>query len=416
MKFEKYFSRDPPPKVPQSSRTLMSMTTMKQRPYHYLECIKCTSRFKPTQIYTCPKCGDLLQIGYDYQALRRKFTASMKKAGPLSVWRYKDVLPVSSRNAVSLGEGGTGLPPSVRLAGSLGLNEVYFKNEGQNPTGSFKDRGMTVAITRAVELGARTVVCASTGNTSASMAAYAARAGLRAVVLIPRGKIAKGKLLQAMVHGARIEQVTGNFDRALENAREIAQKGELYLVNSLNPYRIEGQKTLAFEILEQLHYRAPDAVIVPVGNAGNISAIWKGFWELQKFGLTNRTPRMVGIQAAGAAPIAAAYARGESMVVPWEHPETSASAIRIGAPASWKKALRAVQESAGAMLTFSDSEIIRAQRLLAKHEGIFAEPASSASVAGLTKAFRLKLVKPRDRIVCVITGHGLKDQDAIAPN
>ncbi len=394
----------------------MSMTTMKHGPNHYVECIQCSSRFKPTRIYACPKCGDLLQIGYNYQSLRRKFTASVRKAGPLSVWRYRDVLPVSSRNAVSIGEGGTGLSLSVRIAPNLGLDEVYFKNEGQNPTGSFKDRGMTVAITRAVELGARTVVCASTGNTSASMAAYAARAGLRAVVLVPKGKIAKGKLLQAIVHGARIYQVSGNFDRALEKARALAQKGELYLVNSVNPYRIEGQKTLAFEIWEQLHYRVPDAVIVPVGNAGNIGAIWKGFRELQGFRLTNRTPRMIGIQASGAAPIAVAYVRGESTVVPWKHPETSASAIRIGAPASWKKALKAVQESAGAMLTVSDSEIIRAQRLLANHEGIFAEPASSASVAGLAKASRLKLVKPRDRIVCVITGHGLKDQDAIDLN
>ena len=392
------------------------MTTMKHGPNHYVECIQCSSRFKPTRIYACPKCGDLLQIGYNYQSLRRKFTASVRKAGPLSVWRYRDVLPVSSRNAVSIGEGGTGLSLSVRIAPNLGLDEVYFKNEGQNPTGSFKDRGMTVAITRAVELGARTVVCASTGNTSASMAAYAARAGLRAVVLVPKGKIAKGKLLQAIVHGARIYQVSGNFDRALEKARALAQKGELYLVNSVNPYRIEGQKTLAFEIWEQLHYRVPDAVIVPVGNAGNIGAIWKGFRELQGFRLTNRTPRMIGIQASGAAPIAVAYVRGESTVVPWKHPETSASAIRIGAPASWKKALKAVQESAGAMLTVSDSEIIRAQRLLANHEGIFAEPASSASVAGLAKASRLKLVKPRDRIVCVITGHGLKDQDAIDLN
>lgn len=340
----------------------------------------------------------------------------MRKAGQLSVWRYKDVLPVSSRNAVSLGEGGTGLSPSVRLADSLGLDEVHFKNEGQNPTGSFKDRGMTVAITRAVELGAKTVVCASTGNTSASMAAYAARAGLRALVLIPRGKIAKGKLVQAIVHGARVDQVSGNFDRALEKARGMAQKGELYLVNSLNPYRIEGQKTLAFEVWEQLHYKVPDAVIVPVGNAGNISAIWKGFWELQELRLTGRTPRMVGIQASGAAPIAAAYARGESCVVQWRHPETSASAIRIGAPASWKKALRAVKESGGAMLTVSDSEIFRAQRLLANREGIFAEPASSASVAGLAKAFKMGLVKPHDRIVCIITGHGLKDQKAIATN
>ena len=388
-------------------------TTMKQGPYHYLECIGCFTRFKPTQIYTCPKCGDLLQIGYNYQSLRRRFIASIRKPGPLSVWRYKNILPSSSLNAVSLGEGGTGLSPSVRLNDRLGLDEVYFKNEGQNPTGSFKDRGMTVAITRAVELGARTVVCASTGNTSASMAAYAARAGLKAVVLIPAGKITKGKLLQAIVHGARINQVSGNFDAALEKVRGMAQSGKLYLVNSLNPYRIEGQKTLAFEIWEQLHHTVPNAIIVPVGNAGNISAIWKGFWELQEVKLTNRTPRMIGIRASGAAPIAVAYARGESRVVPWKHPETSASAIRIGAPASWKKALRAVKDSEGAMLTVSDSEISRAQRLLANHEGIFAEPASSASVAGLAKAAKLGLVKPRDRIVCVITGHGLKDQQAV---
>jgi threonine synthase len=337
----------------------------------------------------------------------------MKEAGPLSVWRYKELLPVSSRNAMTLGEGGTGLPKSVRLADSLGLDEVYFKNEGQNPTGSFKDRGMTVAVTRAVELGARTVLCASTGNTSASMAAYAARAGLRAVVLVPRGKIAQGKLLQAIVHGARIEQVSGNFDRALEKARAITRKGELYLVNSLNPYRIEGQKTLAFEIWEQLHRRVPDAVIVPVGNAGNISAIWKGFWELKKLRLTNHTPKMIGIQAAGAAPLAAAYARGENKVTRWTHPETSASAIRIGAPASWKKALTAVKDSRGAILTVSDTEIHRAQRLLANHEGLFAEPASAASVAGLAKASRIQLIRPRDRIVCIITGHGLKDQRSV---
>jgi threonine synthase len=295
------------------------------------------------------------------------------------------------------------------LAKDFGLDEVYFKNEGQNPTGSFKDRGMTVAVTRAVEIGAETVLCASTGNTSASMAAYAARAGLKAVVIIPKGKIAQGKLLQAIVHGARIEEVSGNFDGALERARAIAEKGKLYLANSLNPYRIEGQKTLAFETWEQLH-KVPDAVIVPVGNAGNISAIWKGFWELRKLRATKRTPRMIGVQAAGAAPIATAYAKGETRVIPWSHPQTAASAIKIGAPASWKKALRALKDSGGTMLTVSDHEILRAQQLLANHEGIFAEPASAASVAGLAKAAASKLVTRHESIVCVITGHGLKDQ------
>ena len=385
---------------------------MSRSPHHYLECINCFSQFKPAQIYSCPKCGDLLQVSYRYGSLRRRFRASLRKAGPLSVWRYRELLPVSAHKAVTLGEGGTGLPKSTRLAGDLDLGEVYFKNEGQNPTGSFKDRGMTVAVTRAVEVGAKELLCASTGNTSASMAAYAARASLRATVLVPRGKVAKGKLLQAIVHGARIQQVAGSFDAALEKARRLAAMGRLYLVNSLNPYRIEGQKTLAFELWEQLR-KVPDVVILPVGNAGNISAIWKGFSELKLLRVTGGTPRMVGVQAAGAAPIAAAYSKGRSEVIPWPHPETGASAIRIGAPASWKKALRAVRDSGGAMLTVSDDEIFRTQRLLAAREGIFAEPASSASVAGLLKASRLKLIDGRECIVCVITGHGLKDQGSL---
>jgi threonine synthase len=354
----------------------------------------------------------LLQIVYAYDTLRERFKASLNKSTALSVWRYRDLLPVSARNAVTLGEGGTGLPKSMRIAGEIGLGEVYFKNEGQNPTGSFKDRGMTVAITTAVEMGAKEVVCASTGNTSASMAAYAARAGLRAIVLIPRGKIAKGKLLQAIVHGARIQEVKGNFDRALERARTLAESGRLYLVNSLNPYRIEGQKTLAFELWDQLR-KVPDVVILPVGNAGNISAIWKGFWELKRLGVTSRTPRMIGVQAAGAAPITTAYSKGAVSITPWPHPETAASAIRIGAPASWKKALRAVRDSRGAMLNVSDREILRAQRTLASKEGIFAEPASSAALAGLVKASKLRLVTRSEAVVCVITGHGLKDQGSV---
>jgi threonine synthase len=295
------------------------------------------------------------------------------------------------------------------------MSKVYLKNDGQNPTGSFKDRGMTVAITRAVAIGAKRVLCASTGNTSASMAAYAAKAGLRAIVLIPKGKIAMGKLLQAVVHGAKILQVEGNFDRALERARQMtAGRRGLYLVNSINPYRIEGQKTLAFEVWEQLGRKVPDAVFVPVGNAGNISAIWKGFQELRRLKLASRTPRMIGVQASGAAPLADAYAKGLERVISWPNPETVASAIRIGAPASWKKALRAVRESNGAIIRASDEEITTAQRLLANHEGIFAEPASAASIAGLAKAKKMSLVKSPELIVCVITGHGLKDQKAAA--
>jgi len=311
-------------------------------------------------------------------------------------------------------EGGTGLPRSKRLAQRIHVHDLFFKNEGQNPTGSFKDRGMTVVITRAVEIGSKSVLCASTGNTSASMATYAAKAGLKAQVLIPKGKIAKGKLLQAIVHGAKITDVDGNFDKALEKARGIAEKkNSVYLANSINPYRIEGQKTVAFEIWEQLGRKIPDCVFVPVGNAGNISAIWKGFKEPTRLKIASKTPRMIGVQASGAAPIATAYATGAEGVIFWKHPETSASAIRIGAPARWKGALAAVRESKGAMLVVTDGDIVCAQRLLADHEGIFAEPASAASVAGLIKSRKSRLVGADNQVVCIITGHGLKDQKAV---
>jgi len=382
---------------------------------YFLECIGCQTKFKPSNMYSCPNCGDLLQIKYDYKTLKRKFESSLEASNQLSVWRYKALLPISAKHPVTIGEGGTGLSQSNRLARRLQMREVYFKNDGQNPTGSFKDRGMTVAITRALEIGSKSVLCASTGNTSASMAAYAAKAGLRAVVLVPKGKIARGKLLQAVVHGAKIVEVGGNFDEALRRAKEIAaKKNGPYLVNSINPYRVEGQKTVAFEIWEQLDRKVPDFLFVPVGNAGNISAIWKGFIELKELGLTKRLPKMVGVQAAKASPIADAYAKGSNTVIPWSHPDTIASAIRIGAPASWKKALTAVRESNGAVLKVSDKEIKQAQRLLANYEGIFAEPASAASVAGLRKARKSHLVKANDRVVCIITGHGLKDQEAVA--
>jgi len=232
--------------------------------------------------------------------------------------------------------------------------------------------------------------------------------------LIPKGKIATGKLVQAIAHGARIVEVNGNFDQALRRARSFSERREkAYLANSINPYRLEGQKTIAFEIWEQLERRVPDCVVLPVGNAGNITAIWKGFKELIRLKLAEHAPRMFGVQAAGSAPIATAYLRGEDEVTFWTHPETSASAIRIGAPARWKGALGAVRESRGGMLVVTDSEIKRAQRLLADHEGIFAEPASAASVAGLGKALKSHLIRSDERVVCIITGHGLKDQKAI---
>jgi threonine synthase len=390
------------------------MPAHKDEHAHFFECMTCSRRFKPSQIYTCPHCSDPVHIGYEYDSARNRFTSTLDEPGPLSVWRYADLLPVSRANAVTIREGGTGLPRSNRLAKDLNLRELFFKNEGQNPTGSFKDRGMTVAITRALEIGSKSVLCASTGNTSASMAAYAAKAGIRAVVLIPKGKIAKGKLLQAVVHGAKIVEVEGNFDKALKAARRITEKSGIYLANSINPYRIEGQKTIAFEIWEQLEYQIPDYVLLPVGNAGNISAIWKGFKELIRLKITNRTPSMIGVQATGAAPIATAYSEGEDKVTFWAHPETSASAIRIGAPVRWKGALAAVRESKGAMLSVADTEIIHAQRLLADHEGIFAEPASAASIAGLIKARKTRLIESDCRVVCIVTGHGLKDQKTAA--
>jgi threonine synthase len=296
-----------------------------------------------------------------------------------------------------------------------GVRRLMVKNEGENPTGSFKDRGMTVGITKALELGKGWVACASTGNTSASLAAYAARAGMRCTVLVPKGGVAYGKMAQAIAHGAEIVEVEGNFDRALGLVIELAAKTpELYLMNSVNPYRLEGQKTLALEVFDQLGGRAPDCVVVPVGNAGNISAIWKGFRELEALGLLKPPlPRMIGIQAEGAAPIAKAFKSGSSSIDPIERPATVATAIRIGKPASWKKALRAVRESGGLMEEVSDEEILSAQRALASKEGIFAEPASASSIAGLMKLRESGEISGDEVVVCVVTGHGLKDPDVV---
>jgi threonine synthase len=319
--------------------------------------------------------------------------------------RYKAYLPVTDRTpVVTLNEGNTPLIRAERLRAALGLEaEVYLKCEGMNPTGSFKDRGMTVAISKAVEEGARAVICASTGNTSASASAYAARAGLRAFVLIPEAKIARGKLSQAMIHGAQVLQIEGNFDQALRIVREISGDRAIALVNSLNPYRIEGQKSAAFEVCDRLG-RSPDYHFIPVGNAGNITAYWKGYQEYLKDGRIRSLPKMMGWQAEGAAPIV----RGKVI----EQPETVASAIQIGNPASWGGAVAAAKESGGRIDMVSDGEIIDAYRLLAHSEGIFCELASAASVAGLIKFCRTNRF-PRDAvIVCVLTGHGLKDPDA----
>lgn len=318
--------------------------------------------------------------------------------------RYRSYLPVTDKTPiVSLCEGQTPLIPSRYLAEHLGIQaDIYFKYEGLNPTGSFKDRGMTLAVSKAVERGSRAILCASTGNTSASAAAYAARAGIQCAVLIPEGKIALGKLAQALMHGARVIQIRGNFDDALTLARDISQSHPIALVNSVNPDRLEGQKTAAFEIVDALG-EAPDIHCIPVGNAANIAAYWKGYQEYKTKGHSHPSPHLWGFQASGAAPIV----RGHVV----EKPETVATAIRIGNPASWTLATAAMADSKGRCDEVTDEEILQAYQFLASREGVFAEPASAASVAGLMKSARLGLVPSGARIVCTLTGHGLKDPD-----
>jgi threonine synthase len=315
---------------------------------------------------------------------------------------YRDRLPVTDRTpVVTLLEGGTPLVPAHRLSQLTGC-EVFLKVEGANPTGSFKDRGMTMAISKAAEDGAKAVICASTGNTSASAAAYAVRAGMTCAVLVPAGKIAMGKLAQALVHGARLLQVDGNFDDCLELAQKLSVDYPVALVNSVNKYRLLGQKTAAFEIVDALG-DAPDVHCLPVGNAGNISAYWMGYKEYAADEVASKSPRMLGFQASGAAP----FVKGEPVL----KPQTIATAIRIGNPASWDLAVAARDESGGAIDSVTDRQILAAYRLLAREEGVFVEPASAASVAGLLQANEQGVVAPGSKVVCTVTGNGLKDPD-----
>jgi threonine synthase len=328
--------------------------------------------------------------------------AAARVAWPGLIRQYGTRLPVpDGARVITLGEGATPLLPAPELSARTGC-EVYLKVEGANPTGSFKDRGMTVAVSMAASRGASAVICASTGNTSASAAAYAARAGLTCAVLVPRGKIALGKLAQALVHGARLLQVNGNFDDCLELARKLAADYPVALVNSVNPDRLAGQKTAAFEVVEALG-DAPDVHCLPVGNAGNITAYWMGYREYRDAGLASRAPRMFGFQASGAAPIV----RGEPVLAP----QTIATAIRIGNPASWRLAEQARDESGGLIDSVTDRQILAAYRLLAGREAVFGELASAAGVAGLLQARERGLIEPGSRVVCTITGNGLKDPD-----
>jgi threonine synthase len=329
------------------------------------------------------------------------FTTSEARAGVLS--RFGHLLPIGPTTPhLTLHEGSTPLIEAPRLAEWTGVERLFLKFEGMNPTGSFKDRGMVVAVAKAIEAGARTVLCASTGNTAASAAAYAARGNLRAVVILPGGKVAPGKLAQAVMYGARVVVVEANFDVALSLARDAAEKAGAVLVNSVNPYRLEGQTTAAFEICDELG-DAPDTLALPVGNGGNITAYWLGFRRYHDIGRSERLPRVLGVQAAGAAPLVHGH--------PIDNPETVATAIRIGKPATWDPAIAAARDSGGAIMASSDEQILEAYHEIAQREGVFCEPASAAGVAGLRFAVRHGKMSGKGISVCVLTGNGLKDPD-----
>ena len=372
-----------------------------------LVCRECGREYPPDpRLFRCPHCGSLLYV----EPEDAKVDWSVIRGRRPGVWRYKEMLPLPRGvEPVSLGEGGTPLIELDRISAEMGLGKLYLKFEGANPTGSFKDRGMSVAVTIARSIGAGALLAASTGNTAASAAAYAARAGLRSIVVLPEGKVSLGKLTQAVLHGAVILSIQGSFDNALESVMRASEEGCLaYPVNSFNPWRLEGQKTIAFEIYDALG-RVPDIVVVPVGNAGNISAIWKGFKELVDHGVTKRTPRMIGVQAEGASPLASAWRRGLNTPIFTDRPETVATAIRIGRPVNWAKALRAVRESGGTFISVADDEILDAQKQLARMEGIGVEPASAAPLAGLRRLKEESLISRDDLVVLIATGHALKD-------
>jgi len=371
-------------------------------------CVECGRELdEGPRDHRCP-CGGLLEI-----ALELDQPPSGWRERPLSVWRYRELLPVpEGASPVTLHEGGTRLVDAPRLAELAHVRRVQLKVEGGNPTGSFKDRGMTCAVTWAVHDGAAVLGCASTGNTAASMAAYGARAHVRTVVLLPAGKVAAGKLAQALAHGARVIEVEGSFDDAMAAVIELSRDGHLALLNSINPLRLEGQKTLMYEVLDQRDLAVPDRVVYPVGNAGNISAGHKALVDYGELGYIKDRPRLTGIQAEGAAPIVRALNEGAFAIVPIERPSTLATAIQIGRPVSALKALRAIRDTDGVARAVSDEQITDAQGLLARLEGVFAEPASAASVAGLLALAADGALDASEEVVCVLTGHGLKDPAA----
>jgi threonine synthase len=377
----------------------------------WLTCIACGEQFAPfeTVRYTCDDCDGLLEVRYADLPTWDDFEGC-------GVWRYAASLPFES--GVSLPEGDTPLHEVDRLEGEVGVDRLRIKHEGMNPTGSFKDRGMTVGVRVARELGVDRLACASTGNTSAALAAYGARSGMETLVLLPQGKVAAGKVAQASLHGARILEVDGNFDTCLDIVQDLAERGAVYLLNSLNPFRLEGQKTIGLEILEQFRDEEggyPDRIVLPVGNAGNTAALYKCFRELVASGaLAEReVPKLTGVQAEGAAPFVEAIEQGNDEVRRWDEVETHATAIRIGNPVNAPKAVPGIHETDGTAVAVSEDEITSAQRALAG-EGVGVEPASAASLAGLRVLRDRGVVDSEERVVCLTTGHLLKDPDAAA--
>ncbi|MEP6921481.1 MAG: threonine synthase [bacterium] len=372
------------------------------------------------RLYVCPKCGGLLDVvgdapeKIDAAALRSVWNERLASFNPRDrsgVWRYRELLPFDiSARVITLAEGNTPLYDAPVAASYSGLDALTLKHQGCNPTGSFKDTGMTTAVTQALVLGAKTVVCASTGNTAASLAAYAARAQLQCAILVPHGQISHNKLAQSLDYGAVVLELDGNFDDAMRVIRELAEDESIYLVNSINPFRIEGQKTVAAELLHQRGWRAPDHVVVPGGNLGNSSALGKGFRELKDRGLIDQLPRLSVVQAEGAAPFARMFASGTNSLTPVAHPETLATAIKIGAPVSWQKALREVLESDGRVITVSEQEIADAKAIIGR-DGVGCEPASATTVAGIKRLVASGDIKADDDVVAVLTGHILKDTD-----
>ncbi|MEZ3165295.1 threonine synthase [Halorubrum sp. RMP-47] len=383
----------------------------------WLACIACDETFAPFEAvrYTCDECDGLLEVRYADPPTFDEFGTGASTDGPdRGVWRYREGLPFDL--GVTLPEGDTPLHRVPRIKEAVGVDALRIKHEGMNPTGSFKDRGMTVGVRVAKELGVGALACASTGNTSAALAAYGGRGGMQTLVLLPEGKVAAGKIAQASLHGARILEVDGNFDACLDIVQELAARGEAYLLNSLNPFRLEGQKTIGFEILEEFYadYGVfPDRIVLPVGNAGNTSALYKGFRELVQSGALDpdEVPKLTGVQAEGAAPMVEAVEEGNDEIRRWEEVETRATAIRIGNPVNAPKALPGIRNTGGTAVAVSDPEITAAQRHLAS-EGVGVEPASAASLAGLKKLRREGVVDDDERVVCLTTGHLLKDPDA----